>query len=509
MQSAFETALSDLREFGCATAVLQATDLTTLHLAPTAPPDLGTLPQAAMTCHQYIRVKSGDLALVNDPSSGSFSLSTFTLVTAASLPDGDLLIAARFDSGRKLGTSGKADDEGVRIPPMPLAVKRVFNRDLMTAIGMHPLAPKDFAVRLEKTGELLWAAARKFEALAKVSHSGFDQAGFEDYLRDSGIAFETTVAKLPLGTAIVSGRVPGSNEQVKLTLELSEKHVEFDFKGTEPSVKVGVSEVTTFGTCVWSVLALLGEAVPLTSTVLGHFQVSAPTNTLLATRANVSLERGLSLVVPLVGELVHSALAKINPTLKRSGTAGTEAIAQLEFADGRWIALLSAPGTGAVSGQSGQDSFGAWNPGTEPLIEMYEQSLPLTFTAIGLSKGSGGKGLKRGGDAQLVAGRLREPAKLRWLLGRSTSRTEGQAGGKYGAPGQVEIVRADGKKESFTALEGVADLLAGDEVRIYASGGGGWGELESKNDSKTEAKNDAKSDSAKTAEAAKESKTDA
>lgn len=477
MHSAFETALRELREAGCATAIVQVNDFATLDLRPTAPPDLGTLPQAISTCQQFLKLKSGDLALVNDPASGSFSLSTFTCVTAAALPDGDLLIGARFETPRRLGSSGKADDEGVRVPPMPIGSKHVLNRDLITAIGSHPLAAGDLGAKLERVAALLFEAARRFEALARVPGSGFDQAGFASYLDESALAFETSIAKLPLGTAIVSGRVLGSNEQIKLTLELNEKHVQFDFKGTEASVKVGLTEVTTFGACVWSVLALLSDNPPLTSRVLGHFQVSAPANTLLSTRANVSLERGFSLVVPLLGELIHQALAKMNPSLKRASTAGTEALVQLDFGGGRIALLSSAPGTGAVSGESGQDAFGAWTTATGRSLEKDEASAPLIWTAAGVSKGSGGKGLKRGGDAELIACRLKEPAKLRWFLGRSTARIEGMSGGKNGSPAELEIIRAaDGTSETLTALEGHLDIAAGDEIRLRGAGGGGYGE---------------------------------
>jgi N-methylhydantoinase B len=488
MQSAFDHVLNDLITQGFATTILQVADLTTLQLHPTAPPDLATLPQAAMTCHHFLKLKTGDLALVNDPSSGSFSLSTFTCVTAASLPDGDLLIAARFETPRRLSASGKPDDEGVRVPPMPIASKKNLNKDILTAMSMHPMAAGDLAQKIENAASLLFEAARKLEVLARSPGSMFDALGFKAYLEDSSAAFETSIAKLPLGTAIVSGRVLGSNELVKLTLELSEKHVQFDFKGTETSQKVGLSELTTLGTCIWSVLALIAQDVPLTSSVLGHFQVSAPTNTLLASRAQTSLERSFSLVVPLLGELTHAALAKINPALKRAGTAGSEALAQIEFASGRTSILSAAPGTAAQAGESGQDAFGAWTPRARRTLETSEIA-PLAWTAAGLRVGSGGKGSKRGGDAEMIACRVSEPAKLRWFLGRSITRSEGASGGRNGTSAELEIVRAKGgETETFETLEGVTDLFPGDEVRLHAAGGGAWGEPDAdKPEKKTEA----------------------
>ena len=469
VQAAFERALRGLTDAGFACAVIQVKDAAVLHLHPTAPPDLATLPQAATTCQHFLKLKSGDLALVNDPSSGSFSLSTYTCVTLASLPDGDLLIAARFETARRLGS--KVDEEGVRVPPMPIGARRVLNKDILTAMSMHPMAPADLSSKIQSAALLLFEAARSLEALSSMLNA----AVFERYLEDSSAAFETSLAKLPLGTAIVTGRVLGSNEQIKLTLELTEKHVLFDFKGTETSTKVGLSELTTLGTCIWSVLALLGEDIPLTSSVLGHFQVSAPTNSLLASRTSPSLERALSLVVPLLGELVHAALAKINPTLKRAVTAGSDALAQLEFDGNRVVMLSAAPGGGALSGEKGQDAFGAWNPQLAPRIEKSESSA-FTWTAVGVRTGTGGKGVKRGGDAELIACRVNEPAKLKWFLGRSSKKCEGAGNGRAGSVGEIEIIRASGTKEKIDSLEGAIDLLAGDEVRLNAAGGGAWGE---------------------------------
>jgi N-methylhydantoinase B/oxoprolinase/acetone carboxylase alpha subunit len=481
IQAAFDHVLREITDAGYACAIVQALDNSVLHVHPTAPPDLATLPQAAMTCHHFLKLKSGDLALVNDPSSGSFSLSTFTCVTAASLPDGDLLIAARFETPRRLTSSGKIDDEGVRVPPMPIATKRVLNRDILTAMSMHPVASPELVPNIEAVATLLFETARRLEVLARSPGTSFDAASFKSYLEDSSAAFESALGRLPLGTAVVTGRVLGSNEQIKLTLELSEKHVQFDFKGTEPSSKVGLNELTTLGTCIWSVLALLEEDVPLTSAVIGHFQISAPTNTLLASRAQLSLERGLSLVVPQLGELVHAALAKVNPKLKRAGTAGTDALAQIEFANGR-VALLSvAPGTAAETAQAGQDAYGAWNLQLRPSLEKSE-SASHVWTASGVRVGSGGKGVKRGGDAQLIACQLKEPATLRWLLGRSSTRPEGASGGRHGKKAEIEIVRASGERETIDSLEGSLELKVGDEVRLQGAGGGAWGEIESPKD---------------------------
>jgi N-methylhydantoinase B/oxoprolinase/acetone carboxylase alpha subunit len=127
--------------------------------------------------------------------------------------------------------------------------------------------------------------------------------------------------------------------------------------------------------------------------------------------------------------------------------------------------------------ESGQDAFGAWNPQSPSSLETAETPAFL-WTASGVCKGSGGKGAKRGGDAELIACKLTEPAKLRWFLGRSTVRSEGASGGRQGATAEIEIVRANGTKETFDSLEGTFDLAAGDEVRLQGAGGGGWGEPE-------------------------------
>ena len=477
-QATFEFVLRDLARAGNACAVVQ-TEGPTLHLYATAPADIGTLPQAALTANQYLRLKTGDLAIVNDPSSGSFSLSTFTVITAASLPDGEVLIATRFDSTRRMSANGKLDEEGVRIPPTPLATKHQLNRDLLNAIASHPLAPPQFMTLVERVANDLFEAARRLERMSREPGSELNKVGFKQYLTDAGTAFESTMAKLPLGLANVTGRVAGSNELIKLTLELNESRVHFDFKGTDPATKVGITELTTLGTCVWSVMALLAGNVPLNSAVLEHFQVSAPTNTVLAAKPNNGLERGFSLVVPLLGELTLQALAKINANLKRASSAGSDCLIQLEFANGRALTLTAAPGTGATATEIGTEAYSAWSVQRAASIESLERSSLLTLTAAGVQKGSAGKGAKPGGDAELIAARLREPAKLRYFLGRSASKIEGMNNGRGGVQGELEIVRGqDGTKENLNKLEGTVELQIGDEFRFQGAGGGAWGEPE-------------------------------
>lgn len=474
-QSMFEFVLRDLSRAGNACAIIQP-EGSILHLIATAPPDIATLPQAALTCQQYLQLKSGDLAIVNDPSSGSFSLSSFTVVTAASLPDGEVLIATRFDSSRKLGANGKLDEEGVRIPPTPIASKHQLNRDILNAIASHPAAPPQFLSILERVSLELFDAARKLERLAREPGSEINKLMFKQYLVDAAKSFEATTSRLPLGTANVSARVPGSNELIKLHLEVSEKGAHFDFKGTETSAKMGITELTTLGTCVWSTLALIEGKVLLNSSLLEHFNVSAPTGTLLAAKATGGQERGLSLLVPLLGELVLSALAKINTNLVRSSNAGSDALVQIDFSSGKSLTLSAAPGTGATASDSGTEAYAPWSAQRMTSIESIERNSLLTWTAAGVLKGSGGKGAKSGGDAELIAFRVREAAKVRFVLGRNASKIDGLKGGRSGAPGEIEVVRASGTKESFSAIEGTFELAPGDELRLQAAGGGAFGE---------------------------------
>lgn len=487
LHSIFERVAKPLSDRDLSFALLQ-TDGTAVHVRAAAPADLASLPHAASICNQYLRLKEGDLAILNDPASGGTSLASITLVTALSLEPGfELLLATRFRLAESWGDKGLLSEEGVRIPPTPLAAKREINRDLLNAIASHPQTPPGFAVAVEKYAELLFETSARLKTISRDPKTQLSSSGIKAYLNDSRKVVASLLHKLPLGTMNVAKRIPASKEMLKLHLEVTDDKVSFDFKMTESSDRLAVTELTALGSCVWTVLALLDENVPINAAVFEHFQISAPANTLLSWKGPMGTERGLQTIVPAVCEIVVKAFAKLNSTLDAASSAGTSVLARVDFGGTKKLTLHIAPGAGATASSEGSDALPVWGVGPGPMSPgVLELVVPIELTALGTHAGSGGKGKKLGGDGALVSFRVREAGKLSWLLGASSVKHEGHSGGRSGSAASIEVLRAGTTDtEKIEDAEGRIELAVGDEVRLFGAGGGAFG---SKDDPKDEPK---------------------
>jgi N-methylhydantoinase B len=93
--------------------------------------------------------------------------------------------------------------------------------------------------------------------------------------------------------------------------------------------------------------------------------------------------------------------------------------------------------------------------------------------AYSLRRGSGGRGLQRGGDGVVREIETLTHARMSLLADRRTRAPYGLAGGGDGALGRDSVVR--GGRASRIEAKGSRDLKPGDRVRIETPGGGGHG----------------------------------
>lgn len=464
---------------GCSALVLPGGQA--LHMRPSGPADLATLPQAASLCLQYLRLGDLDGALLNDPFSGGTTLSELTLVVGVCFetagPEAEVLLARRIPLPVRLSETDKLDDQGVRIPPTPLATRGKLNMELLGAVSAHPLAPKNFADIVKTAFDEMLATAQEIKNLARDPGGEFKKANFKRYLTDSSLAFEVLMSRLPLGTTLVTTQLP-SGETIKLQLEINEKRVHFDFAGTDASVQIGMTDLVTLGACVASTAAALKTPIPLNAGSFEHILVSTPSKTLLSSRAPTGIFKGINTGVAAVCALVQTAFAKLNTSFRAAHGAGADGHFELRFKDGRVFSGRVAPGTGASKDQTGHDGIALWSSRLTAThsIEREERKAPVTVSMAGLRGGSGGKGKLNGGDGALRVLTVAEPGEFRWSMGRMMERHDGIDSGRAGSQGEIEIVRANGTVETLSNSEGVTQIGSGDQIRIFAAGGGAYGE---------------------------------
>jgi len=105
-------------------------------------------------------------------------------------------------------------------------------------------------------------------------------------------------------------------------------------------------------------------------------------------------------------------------------------------------------------------------------VEALELQYPLRVERYALRLGSGGRGLRAGGDGVVRELRVLEPCRLSLLTERRAKSPRGARGGAAGAVGRNLV------NGTPVAAKATLDLAAGDLVTLETPGGGGFGAAE-------------------------------
>ncbi len=486
---------STLNSSGSSALVLP--DGQALYVKPMAAADIATLPQTAALCHRYLKLGDGDVALTNDPYSGGTHLAEFTLVTGVSLFGGDIdfLLTQRVSFSPRLPDDlkkqARIDDEGVRVPPMPLGRLDNLNRDLVQAIAMHPLAPRELFATLESAVVDLNRASTKLKRLAldpsSVLRKKLLRNHIDNYFADSARVFEMQMAKLPLGNSLVSHQF-NTGETIKLELKMSEDRLIFDFGGSEASASLGLTDQATFGACFAATISAFDSWVPMNSATFQHLQVSAPAKTILSANAPLGTLRGMLEGVPAVCRLASKAFTRLNRNFRSAEAATSQTAIQLLFDDGRLLSLAVPHGSAASPHHAGIDGLNLWMDsstlfsgpirGHEDIadIERLDRDFPVELVSVGLRASSAGLGKTSGGNGTTLGLKILAPCELRWLEPSLGTRNEGIDSGRTGVSASLEIVQVSGTRENLNKCCGSHRLQVGEQLFVLTSGGGGCGE---------------------------------
>jgi 5-oxoprolinase (ATP-hydrolysing) len=111
---------------------------------------------------------------------------------------------------------------------------------------------------------------------------------------------------------------------------------------------------------------------------------------------------------------------------------------------------------------------------TDP--EVLEARYPVLLEEFAIRHGSGGRGLREGGDGVLRRICFREPMTAAILSTRRETEPFGLHGGEAGLPGANMLIRAGGETVALRGRDEIA-VETGDQLLIATPGGGGFGRL--------------------------------
>jgi 5-oxoprolinase (ATP-hydrolysing) len=222
---------------------------------------------------------------------------------------------------------------------------------------------------------------------------------------------------------------------------------------------------------------LIGEDIPLNQGVLAPVRIVLPECMLNPPRRKKSAE-----CAAVVGGNVETSQRVVDVILGALGVAAASqgTMNNLLFGDqafGYYETICG--GAGATPDSDGADAIHTHMTNTritDP--EVIERRYPVRVLEFSIRRGSGGAGLRRGGDGVVRRLEFLRPLVVSILSQRRGPRPPfGLGGGQAGAIGRNMLIRADGTVEQLAGLAQFT-AVAGDVLMLETPGGGGYGAIE-------------------------------
>ncbi len=430
------------------------------------------------------RMRPGDAWMLNDPYAGGTHLPDITVVSPVFL--GAATAPAYFLASR----AHHADIGGMTPGSMPPRSQDIaeegilFDNFLLLDQGM--LQDEELRKRLAQgrwparnpaqnivdlKAQLAANARGQDELLRLISSCGAHEvSAYMRHVQDNAEAcvrnaidrLQDGCFRLPLddGTAI----------EVAIVIDRKERGACIDFTGTsaQSAGNFNAPLAITTAAVLYVFRTLVDADIPLNEGCLRPLQIIVPPGSLLNPDTPAAVVAGNVETSQCIVDALYGALGAL------AAAQGT--MNNLTFGDDIHQ-YYETIGGGAGAGPGGPGASGVQTHMTNSRLtdpEVLESRFPVLLREFSYRRGSGGRGLYRGGNGLLRHIEFLEPMTAAILSGRRRIAPFGLAGGEAGARGRNRLLRADGSEE---LLGGSAELAvrAGDSLMIETPGGGGYG----------------------------------
>jgi N-methylhydantoinase B len=446
-------------------------------------------------------VEEGDMIFLSDPYSvqGAISHSNDWLVLLPVFKDGRLvaytsMFGHQSDIGGKVAGSMPIDahsifEEGVRIPPVKIWKKGVYNEDLIKLI-MHQVRTPEWCkadlnaliaacrvaarrvvemcerfgddVFVSATEELL---ARNHRAMKALIESSIGEApvSFEDYICDDGLGY--------------------GPYKIRCTMWREHGKVVLDFAGTDPQSNGSINFLLNenmmrmfFGIYM---IMVFDPQILFNDGYYDLIDIRIPDGSLLKPQFPAALS-GRTHALGRLFDVLGGLLGQKTPEFLNA--AGFSSSPHLFYSgrdqSGRWFQLFQI-GFGGIPGRplgDGPDGHSLWPNFTNVPNEFLERYFPLRIERYETVPDSGGAGLHRGGNGILMSYRFLEPGLIAIHDDRWFTYPWGVNGGAPGARARKILEKADGSETVVGNKREDIAVEAGDMLHFITWGGGGWGD---------------------------------
>ena len=483
-----------------ASASLFTPDGTTLAQSCSIPIHLATLiPAVAEVLKTYPldTMAEGDAYVLNDPYVGGTHLPDIAVIMPVFHRGKPIALSGAMTHHQDIGgmSAGSVPtnateiyQEGLRIPPLKLRERGVYNDTLVRLLRQNVRIPDTVMGDLNAQVAACTVASRRLGEVAERYGHNQLAAIFDELLLRSEMMTRKALRAIPEGIyrSVDYLDNDGIDLDTPIRIEIAaivkDGSITFDFAGTSPQVRGPLNCVPSgsLAAACFAVRALTDPRIPTNGGCFRPLALKLPKGSIVNPEEPAPVNARTATIKRITTCMI-GALAPVLPRKVPAASAGELLV--LAFGGRRSdgsryvVGELIAGGSGAGPGQDGVDVIetDATNCMNLP-VEAMEMEAPIRVHRTALRADSGGSGAFRGG-----LGVLREYEVLEGEVSfshrgeRHFSAAAGLAGGAEGARAHSEIRRADGRIEEIPSKI-VTTLRAGDRVVVETAGGGGYGE---------------------------------
>jgi N-methylhydantoinase B len=465
VRSSFSANIKERRD--CSTALFDGRGRM-IAQAESIPVHLGAMPDAVVAVMEH-RPGPADVFAVNDPYTGGTHLPDITLVSRTELGFA-VSRAHHADVGGKEPGSMPADsstlsDEGVVIPPTRL------DERVLDSLLARMRNPEERRGDLRAQLAAQHVGARRVAELCAARGAARVAAAMDELLAYSERRVRAGIAALPDGRYEAADVLEAAEGElsIQVAVTVAGDEITIDFAGTDPQHQGNLNcpLAVTRSACFFVVRCLTDPDVPASGGAFAPVTVLAPLGSLVNARPPAAVAAGNVETSCRIVDVLFRALGQaVEVPAQGQGTMNNVTFGNERFTYYETI----AGGQGACPGADGPSGVHVTMSNTlNTPVEALELAYPLRIERYELRPGSGGAGLRRGGDGVVRQLRALEPCRLSVVSERRVHAPQGERGGEPGAPGR-NVLNGDELPAKMTR-----QLEAGDAVRIETPGGGGFG----------------------------------
>jgi N-methylhydantoinase B len=459
------------------------------------PVHLGSMPLSVKSAIDNVSMEDGDMVILNDPYKGGTHLPDITVVAPVFAGEKvpSFYVANRAHhadvggmSSGSMPLSTSLFQEGIIIPPLKLVERGTVDRKMMSFLLNNVRTPKeregDFAAQImgnitgiRRMRELIdkyslrtvkFYAKRLMDYAERVTRQAImgipdGTYSFEDFMDDDGFSDERV--------------------RIHVSVTIQQDNAVVDFRTSSPQVGGSINAVyaITLSAVLYVFRSLVEKDIPTNGGILRPISVLTRRGTVIDARFPAAVAGGNVETSQRIVDVILGALAEALPDkipAASQGTMNNVTIGGIDPRSGRPFAYYETIGGGMGATARGDGESGVHSHMTNTLntpMEALEYSYPFLVTEYSIRRGTGGKGLYKGGDGIVREIHLQSDAEITVLSERRRLPPYGLHGGESGGLGRNIIFR--GKQSMVKPGKFSTSLKKNDIVRIETPGGGGYG----------------------------------